>query len=177
MDEKTPKKSTRTRRPNVERREESMTLILDHAEAEFAANGYNGTTLARVAAVAGIDAALMRYYFGDKEQLFAAVFRRRGPAVNEARFKAFADYEAEFGDAGTLEGVIEAFVRPAFEAAQLSQGHRNYAAIVAYVNSSRGAQYALMSEVFDDISKALVHHMRRVMPEAPPEAIYWVIIS
>lgn len=150
-----------------------MTLILDHAEAEFAAKGYNGTTLASVANVASIDTALMRYYFGDKEKLFAAVFRRRGPQVNEARFKAFADYEAQFGDEGTLEGVIECFVRPAFEMAQISQGHRNYAAIVAYVNSSRGAMYALMSEVFDDISKALVHHMQRVMPEASQESLYW----
>jgi AcrR family transcriptional regulator len=155
--------SISSRRPNAERREESMTLILDHAEAEFAAKGYNGTTLASVAAIAGIDTSLMRYYFGDKEKLFAAVFRLRGPLINAARYKALDAYRQEFGDRGTLEGLIDAFVRPGFDMAQ-SDGHRNYAAIVAYVNSSRGAMHSLMSEVFDDVSKVLIADMQRLMP-------------
>lgn len=150
-----------------------MTLILDHAEAEFANKGYNGTTLASVAEVAGVDTALMRYYFGDKEQLFGAVVRRRGPLVNEARYKALARYEAETGENGTLEGVIEAFVGPAFTMVQLDEGHRNYAAIVAYVNSSKGAMHSLMSEVYDDLSRSLIDHMQRVAPDAPREALYW----
>jgi AcrR family transcriptional regulator len=73
------KKKSATRGPHAERREESMTLILDHAEAQFACKGYNGTTLASVAKVAGVDTPLIGYYFGDKEHLFAAVVRRRGP--------------------------------------------------------------------------------------------------
>jgi AcrR family transcriptional regulator len=150
-----------------------MTLILDHAEAEFAAKGYNGTTLASVAAIAGIDTSLMRYYFGDKEHLFAAVFRRRGPLINAARYKALEAYRQKFGERGTLEGLIDAFVRPGFEFAQLDEGHRNYAAIVAYVNSSRGAMHSLMSEVFDEVSKVLIDEMQRLMPDAPREALYW----
>ncbi|WP_343615413.1 TetR/AcrR family transcriptional regulator [Novosphingobium sp.] len=165
--------SISSRRPNAERREESMTLILDHAEAEFAAKGYNGTTLASVAAIAGIDTSLMRYYFGDKEKLFAAVFRRRGPLINAARYKALDAYRQEFGDRGTLEGLIDAFVRPGFDMAQESDGHRNYAAIVAYVNSSRGAMHSLMSEVFDDVSKVLIADMQRLMPNAPLASLYW----
>lgn len=173
MNDTTTRKTAPPRRPNAERREESMTLILDHAEAEFASKGYNGATLASVAEVAGVDRALMRYYFGDKEQLFAAVFRRRGPLANEARYKALEAYHARTGDAGTLEGVIDAFVRPAFEMAQRDEGHRNYAAIVAYVNSSKGAMHSLMAEVFDDLSGTLIKHMQRVMPKAPSEALYW----
>lgn len=150
-----------------------MSLILDHAEAEFAAKGYNGTTLASVATIAGVDTSLMRYYFGDKEQLFAAVFRRRGPLINAARHKALDAYRRDFGDQGTLEGLIEAFVRPGFDFAQLDEGHRNYAAIVAYVNSAKGAMHSLMSEVFDDVSKVLIEDMQRLMPQAPRETLYW----
>ena len=58
------------RRLQAERRQDSMTLILDHAEAEFAAKGYNGVTISSVAASAGVDTSLMRYYFGDKEKLY-----------------------------------------------------------------------------------------------------------
>ncbi|MPS70037.1 MAG: TetR/AcrR family transcriptional regulator [Novosphingobium sp.] len=150
-----------------------MTLILDHAEAEFASKGYNGTTLASVAAMAGVDTALMRYYFGDKEQLFAAVFRRRGPLINAARYEALEAYRREYGDKGTLEGLIDAFVRPGFDMAQRDEGHRNYAAIVAYVNSSKGAMHSLMSEVFDEVSQVLIADMQRLMPQAPIETLYW----
>lgn len=150
-----------------------MTLILDHAEAEFAVKGYNGTTLASVAEMAGVDTALMRYYFGDKEKLFAAVFRRRGPLVNAARLKALEDYRRDHGETATLEGLINAFVRPGFEMAQDSEGHRNYAAIVAYVNSSKGAMHSLMSEVFDEVSLVLIEDMQRLMPAVPRETLYW----
>jgi AcrR family transcriptional regulator len=150
-----------------------MDLILNHAEAEFAAKGYNGTTLASVAMVAGVDTALMRYYFGDKEKLFAAVFRRRGPAVADARRKALAEYRTSAGETATLEGLIDAFVRPTFEIAMESERHRNYAAIVSYVNSSRGPLHALMADVFDEMSHLPIDDMRRLMPGVPEERIYW----
>lgn len=167
------KNGSPSRRSNAERREESMTTILDHAEAEFASKGYDGTTFVSVAEAAGVDAALMRYYFGDKEQLFAAVFRRRGPVVNALRLQALDDYRAATGGQGTHEGLLEAFTRPGFEFGMLSEGHRNYAAIVAFVNSSRGTMHALMSEVFDDVSRVLVDDMQRLMPDASRETLYW----
>jgi AcrR family transcriptional regulator len=171
--EQPTKKQPASRRRNAERREESMSLILDHAEADFASKGYSGATLTSVAARAGVDTALMRYYFGDKEQLFAAVFRRRGPLINAARLKALDEYRAATGMEGTLEGLIDAFVRPGFEMARLSEGHRNYAAIVAYVNSSRGTMHSLMSEVFDGVSNVLIDDMQRLMPDVPRETLYW----
>jgi AcrR family transcriptional regulator len=166
-------KSPSSRRSNAERREESMTIILDHAEAEFASKGYDGTTFVSVAEAAGVDAALMRYYFGDKEKLFAAVFRRRGPEVNALRIRALDEYRTAEGGQGTLEGLIEAFTRPGFEFGSLSEGHRNYAAIVAFVNSSRGTMHALMSEVFDNVSRVLIDDMQRLMPDVPRETLYW----
>ena len=65
------------RKRQAERRQESMTLILDSAEAEFAWKGYDGTSLTSVAKTAGVDTALMRYYFGDKESLIRAVIAHR----------------------------------------------------------------------------------------------------
>src|SRR5436305_838716 len=164
---------TITKRTNKERREESMRNILDHAEKEFAYKGYNGTTLNDVAAKAGVDTSLMRYYFYDKENLFAEVFRRRGPLINEARMRALDEYREQHGKEGTLEGVIDAFVRPGFEFAKNDAGYRHYAAIVAYVNSSKGAMHSLMSEVFDEVSNVFIEDMGRILPDAPREALYW----
>jgi AcrR family transcriptional regulator len=161
------------RRPHAERRQESMTLILDHAEAEFAAKGYNGTTLAGVAKIARVDTALMRYYFGDKERLFEAVFRRRAPTINIARRKALDEYRAATGGHGTLEGLLEAFTRPGFELPHGDEGYRNYAAIVAYVNSSRGRLHLLMADEFNEISQILIDDMQRLMPDVSREKLFW----
>lgn len=150
-----------------------MSLILDCAEARFAENGFNGVTLNEVAAEAGVDTSLMRYYFGDKKQLFTAVFKRRGPIINEMRLKAMADYRAAAGDAFELEGIVDAFMRPCFETMAADQGWRNYWAIVAYVNSSRGFLHALMSETFDAVSHELLADLRRIFPDVAAKELFW----
>ncbi|MGW0738138.1 TetR/AcrR family transcriptional regulator [Streptomyces sp. NPDC002851] len=46
--------------------------ILEAAREEFAARGYDKTSVRRIAKVAGVDAALVHHYFGTKEEVFAA---------------------------------------------------------------------------------------------------------
>ncbi len=165
--------SQRTRRKQADRRQESETKILDTAEAIFAANGFNGTTMHEVAKAAGADTALLRYYFTDKDGLFDAVLQRRSHEVNAVRLDALDAYEAAMGDAMTLEGIIEAFTRPAFQFIAADEGWRNYAAIVAYINSSRGGLREVMSANFDVASRRVIALMRRALPHADELEIYW----
>jgi AcrR family transcriptional regulator len=51
--------------------------ILDAAEALLIAGGYEATTMAAVAARAGISSNAVYWYFPGKDELFAAVLRRR----------------------------------------------------------------------------------------------------
>ncbi|WP_415972362.1 TetR family transcriptional regulator [Rhodococcus sp. 077-4] len=60
MAEKQPRSATATR-----------ARILDAARAQFAADGYDRTTMRSVAGTAGVDAAMVVRYFGTKEALFA----------------------------------------------------------------------------------------------------------
>jgi AcrR family transcriptional regulator len=162
-----------TRRKQAERRQGSETKILDTAEAIFAANGFNGTTMHQVAKAAGADTALLRYYFTDKDGLFDAVLKRRSHEVNAIRLTALDAYEASAGDAMTIEGILEAFTRPAFDLIAADEGWQNYAAIVAYINSSRGALRQVMSANFDVASQRVIALMRRAFPHADEREIYW----
>ena len=54
----------------------SRTAILDAAEARFARSGFEGTTIKEIAADAGVNSALLYYYFADKEALYGAVVSR-----------------------------------------------------------------------------------------------------
>jgi AcrR family transcriptional regulator len=47
--------------------------ILEAARSTFAELGYESATLRRIAAAAGVDAALIAHYSGNKEELFVAV--------------------------------------------------------------------------------------------------------
>jgi AcrR family transcriptional regulator len=154
------------------RRTASMALIMDQAEALFAEQGY-GVPLNEVAKQAGVDTALLRYYFGDKESLFRAVFKRRAPVINQLRLEAMSAYREQSGDAMTLEGIIDAFVRPSLTKAAEDDGWRNYMAIVAYVNSSRGEFDRLMSEAFDHVSRVLIDDLRNLLPRASENELYW----
>jgi TetR/AcrR family transcriptional regulator len=51
--------------------------ILDAAEALFAAQGFARTTIKQIGEAAGVNSALLYYYFGDKERLYQEVLQRQ----------------------------------------------------------------------------------------------------
>lgn len=55
--------------------------ILDVAQRLFAENGFAGTSVRDIAKEAEINIAMISYYFGSKEKLLEAIFRRHGEGV------------------------------------------------------------------------------------------------
>ena len=51
-------------------------LILDAAERLFAAQGFTPTTIKQIGREAGVNSALLYYYFADKDQLYREVLQR-----------------------------------------------------------------------------------------------------
>jgi AcrR family transcriptional regulator len=66
------------RRPRPAQAEDTRAVILDAAEALFAANGYAGTAMRDLAAEAGTSQALLHHHFGTKLELYRAVQCRLG---------------------------------------------------------------------------------------------------
>lgn len=62
---------------------EKQVQILSQAEALFAEKGYEGTTVRDIADRAGINLAMISYYFGSKEKLLEALFEVRVSASLE----------------------------------------------------------------------------------------------
>ena len=85
---------------------------MDSAEALFSQHGLYGVTLREVARKAGVDGALLHYYFDSKRGLFDAVFLRRAEILNQERIEALDAYAAAHGDEMTVEGLMEAFLTP-----------------------------------------------------------------
>ena len=94
--------------------------ILDGAELEFAAKGFDGARLAAIARAADVPQALIHHYFDDKEGLYRAVLERAiGAIVSEGwkildakappKKRGKPGGRARFGRR-ELEALIEAYV-------------------------------------------------------------------
>ncbi|HVE77797.1 MAG TPA: TetR family transcriptional regulator [Gemmatimonadaceae bacterium] len=78
--------------------------ILDAAEELFARRGFSATTIKQIAAGAGVNSALLYYYFDDKEALYRAVLGR----LVEGLTARAASRMADDGDpASAVRGFVE----------------------------------------------------------------------
>ncbi|MET0272213.1 MAG: TetR family transcriptional regulator [Phenylobacterium sp.] len=148
--------------------------ILDAAEALFSRHGFYGVTVRQVATEAGVDTALIHYYFGAKRELFDSVFARRAGILNEARLKAMSAYEEAHSGRMTVEGVIEAFIGPLIELSMTNEeGWKNYFRLVALVNNTPAWGGETMHRFFDPVVRRLVDTLKQTLPQAEIRDLYW----
>ena len=149
--------------------------ILDAAEGLFARHGFYGVTTRQVASEAGVDTALIHYYFGAKRELFDAVFLRRAEILNQAREASMDAYVKAVAAADmTVEGVIEAFIEPLLRISQDGgPGWKSYFALVAQVNNTPAWGGETMARFFDPVVHRLVETLKSVRPQAEYRDLYW----
>lgn len=84
--------------------------ILDVAERQFMAHGYEATSMRLITSMAEVNLAAVNYHFGSKEGLLREVFRRRLSWLNQERTTALDILEAKAGGAPLKPSqVLEAF--------------------------------------------------------------------
>lgn len=172
--ERAPKRGGSRGRPrqhdeNVDRRGE----ILDAAEGLFSIHGFHGVTVREVAKDAGVDPALLNYYFGSKRGLFDEVFLRRAKVVNERRLLSMERYETST-PALTVEGCLQSFFEPVLLLWETGgEGWKNYLRLVALVNNTPAWGGNTMTQFFDPVIDKLIGLLRIVLPTAHDEDLYW----
>ena len=153
---------------------ETRDAILNAAEDLFSKHGFYGVTIREVAREAGVDTALVHYYFGAKKALFDAVFIRRAEVWNSERVAAVDRYAEAAGEAMTLEGLFEAFLRPPFQwSLKGGPGWKHYAALVAQTNANPAFGGETMARYFDPAIRRLLELVKRIHPEARDQDVYW----
>ena len=162
------------RRPGV-----SVTsdIILDAAEQAFALGGYDGTSLRQICEKAKVNPALVHHYFGSKEGLFTAIFRRRAHELAQARLARLDALERRLGKKPTLDEIVHAFLFPAVELKRRGAGGIAFLRIIARLqNEPPEATLTLRTQVYDEPMQRYVAALRRVLPEIDPLAIYWRMV-
>lgn len=148
--------------------------ILDAAEALFSRHGFYGVTVRQVASEAGVDTALIHYYFGAKRELFESVFARRAQILNDARLEAMRAYVADHKDDMTPEGIIAVFIDPLIQLSLTNdEGWKNYFRLVALVNNTPAWGSETMHRFFDPVVKQLIETLKTALPDAEQRDLYW----
>ena len=165
--------STKVKLSKAEQRAKSREQILDGAEYLFSERGLYGVTLKDVAQQVGVHTSLLHYYFDDKRGLFEAVVDRRASVTTDRRMKAIDDYELHAGDKVTVEGALHAFLDTDLDLYfNGGEGLRNYAAMGSQIaNTVEGGE--LFNEHFDRVVLRLIDLLRKAMPGAADEDIFW----
>jgi len=118
------------RPPRAQRDSGTGARILEAARAVFIRSGTGGARMQEIAAEAGVNQALLHYYFKSKDHLAQAVFREVGTRIVPSIIGAFASEDA-------LELKIERFVQAYIDAVRESPFIPGYILAELHFNPER----------------------------------------
>lgn len=146
--------------------------ILLAAEKLFAKQGYHAVTIRQIADEAAVPLALVGYYYGQKHELFHAIFEHWNRTIEE-RLAALQSVSHDPRDPETLRRIIEAFTGPVLKLRASSEGEY-YALLVA-----RELYHALeetdrvLRAYFDPMAHAFIDALQEALPHATRGQVAW----
>lgn len=167
----TKKQSSKNRRSDGE---ETLNRILHHAERLFSIDGYAGVSLRKITGEAGVDLALVKYYFGSKEGLFDAVLSRRVDRMSEKRLSGLTNTEIVPNSEKSVEDLLRVFLAPMLgdtpaEVKEL----KNYRLLIALVTNSRNWQDVAFKTHYDPVAIKFLEALSRALPDVSWARICW----
>ena len=146
--------------------------ILLAAEKLFAQHGYHAVTIRQIAEEAGVPLALVGYYYGQKHELFHAIFEHWGHTIEE-RLAGLAAVENDPEDPQTLPRIIEAFTGPVLALRASAEGEY-YALLVAreLYHATEEADRVLRG-YFDPLATAYIDALHVALPHATRGQVAW----
>ncbi|WP_305971745.1 MULTISPECIES: TetR/AcrR family transcriptional regulator [unclassified Mameliella] len=146
-------------------------VILDRAELLFADHGFNGAKVRDIATEAGVNQALVRYYFGSKQDLFDAVVRRRGSVISGARH-VLLDELLSRDVAPTVAELVRCYLKPQWDMKNSGPNGAAFVRLQARLHAEQEEHaFRLRREVYDASVKRYIEALSEILPEIPKEVI------
>jgi AcrR family transcriptional regulator len=143
------------------------------AERLFAERGFNGVSVRDIANDAGVNSALVGYYFGGKQGLLSEVYTRHCTPLNQERMRLLKEFSTA-KNGPTLEQVLEAFIRPSLQVTVDHHGRSNFTRLRAILSGENSALLEkLIAENFDQSSRIFVEALRNCLPHLKEEDVLW----
>ena len=147
--------------------------ILLAAEKLFAQHGYHAVAIRDIAVEAGVPLALVGYYYGQKHELFHAIFEHWSHSIEE-RLAALRAIDTASPGPDTITRIIEAFTGPVITLRASAEGEY-YALLVAReLYHARDETDRILRSFFDPLAHAFIDALQRTLPHASRGQVAWV---
>lgn len=148
--------------------------ILLAAEELFSKDGYSGVSLRQITGEAGVDLALIKYYFGSKEGLFAEVLSRRVDKMSLQRLEGLARIDIVEGATDTVRSILSLFIAPMLgNSPQEMEDLRNYRLLIALVTNSKNWQDEVFKQHYDPVAVKFIEALAKTLPHVSRVDICW----
>lgn len=140
--------------------------ILLAAEKLFARNGYHAVSIRHIAGEAEVPLALVDYYFGQKRELYRAIFERWSPMIVESLESLRLALATRGGD--RLTTLVEAFIAPVIRLRASTEGE-HYALLMARGLAMQPQEEdEIIRELFDPMATAFIDAFRKTLAAVCP---------
>jgi AcrR family transcriptional regulator len=154
-------------------RGEARERIVEAAEKLFAVDGYDAVSFRRLTSAAGVSVSAIHYHFGSKEAVLSEIFARRAALLTMRRLELLAAARRYGGEPLSLESILDAFLRPAFE---VTHGDRNdlFNRLRARVSLEPSATTReIVSRAFDENDLVFIQELSASLPALSDEDLHW----
>jgi len=153
--------------------ESSRDKLIASAERLFADRGFDGVSVRDIANAAGVNSALVGYYFRGKEGLLSEVYMRHCEPLKQERARLLKQYSGS-PDGPSLEQVIEAFIRPSLEVTTDKSGRSDFTRLRAVLSAENSQLLEqLVAENFDSSSRVFVAALCKCLPQLTRDEVFW----
>lgn len=153
---------------NVNRKEN----ILLAAERLFAARGYHGVSIRDIANEAGVQFALIGYYYGNKVALYHHIFEQRSGYLKE-RLDLLARIIEKGNSRTALTDIVQAFVGPVLALAQSVDG-RNFLRLISRgMTEQLSEDEKVIHDLFDPLAHAFIDALTSTQPQSSRATMAW----
>lgn len=146
--------------------------ILLAAEMLFAQRGYHAVTIRQIAQEAGVPLALVGYYYGQKHELFHAIFEHWNTTILE-RLDALARVRDAALEPDYLDRVIEAFADPVLRLRASPEGEWYALLITRGLNEPGDQADRAMASYFDPLAHAFIDALMAAFPGTSRSRVAW----
>ena len=127
----------------------------------------------RIAAAAGVQLALLTYYFHSKLGLYRAVFQRRIEPISAQRRELLNRVLRRVEPPPSIEEILDALARPWVELRDQPGGQHYSRLIAREAGDPRESSRGIVKELLDPIAVEFLAAMERALPGHSRSEIHW----
>lgn len=149
------------------------TKILRAAVSVFADNSYEGASIRMIASLAGVNPALIGYYFGTKSELYAEIIVGRYRDITEERESRLDLIPRDLVGRPAVEAILRAWFGPFVSRLDSPEGKNFVRLLSREVQDPHHSERGIVENHLNPAAARCLVRLAEALPDATPGDIAW----